>query len=255
MWKDEELISLFLKETPLIDVRSPSEFRDGSIPYSINLPILDDAERVAVGTCYKQRGEEEAIKLGHQLVAGDVKKRKIDQWIEYLKKYPEAEIFCFRGGLRSQISCQWIRERGVTKRPIRGGYKRLRNFFLSWLTDAPIPEMIRIGGLTGTGKTNILQKLPNHIDLELLANHRGSAFGPRGIQPSQITFENHIALELMKLRQQSIIVEDESATIGKAIIPKRFFSTMRSSGLIILEVTNEERLENIFNDYVKHQRI
>jgi tRNA 2-selenouridine synthase len=251
-WNDPDLISLFSKKTPLIDVRAPVEFEEGSIPYSVNLPIMTNEERHAVGICYKEQGQEAAIQLGHSLVSGTKKEERVRLWSEFIKAHPQAEVFCFRGGLRSQISCQWIQEAGIGKQPIPGGYKRLRRFFLSWLDEAPLPEIIRIGGLTGSGKTNILAKIKNHIDLEGLANHRGSAFGPKGPQPSQITFENSVAVELMKLHGQKIIVEDESATLGKLVVPQRFFAAMRASSIISLDVDYDERLQNIFNDYVRN---
>jgi tRNA 2-selenouridine synthase len=252
MWNDEELTSYFLNKTPLIDVRAPIEFKDGSVPYSINIPILDDEEREKIGTCYKEQGQEEAIKLGHQLISGGLKEKKINQWEDYLKEFPNAEIFCFRGGLRSQMTCQWLGEKGYTKHPIKGGYKRLRNFFLSWLSEGPIPKMIRIGGPTGSGKTQLLHHFSNHIDLENLANHKGSAFGFCGQQPSQVSFENHLAQKILELQKTTIILEDESATIGQRIIPNRFFSLMRSSPLVILEVSMDERIQNIFSGYVQN---
>lgn len=252
MWNDPELKSLFEKSTPLIDVRAPIEFKDGAIPNSVNLPIMNDEERRLVGICYKEQGQEAAIKLGHKLVSGKVKDERISAWIEFIKENPSAEIFCFRGGMRSQISCQWIREAGLNKAPIKNGYKRLRNFFLSWLNDSPLPEFVRIGGLTGSGKTTLLKKIQHHIDLEELAHHRGSTFGIRGEQPSQITFENHLALDLMKHHEHKIVIEDESVTLGKVVIPSRLFSAFRASPLIILEIDPEERLQNIVNDYVKN---
>lgn len=251
-WNDPELIKLFSAGTQLIDVRAPVEFSEGSIPNSINLPIMNDEERKLVGTCYKEHGQAPAIELGHQLVSGKIKDERIELWKKTILQKPETEVFCFRGGLRSQITCQWLNEQGLNKKPIAGGYKRLRTFFLSWLDEAPEGPLIRLGGLTGSGKTTVLKKLPNYIDIEHHANHRGSAFGPNGPQPSQITFENQMALELMKLQGQRIIVEDESATLGKITVPKRLFAQMRASPLIILEVDHEERLQIIFDDYVKN---
>lgn len=251
-WNDPELIKLFSAGTQLIDVRAPVEFSEGSIPNSINLPIMNDEERKLVGTCYKEHGQAPAIELGHQLVSGKIKDERIELWKKAISEKPETEFFCFRGGLRSQITCQWLNEQGLNKKPIAGGYKRMRTFFLSWLDDAPESPLIRLGGLTGSGKTTVLKKLHNYIDIEHHANHRGSAFGPNGPQPSQITFENQMALELMKLQGQRIIVEDESATLGKITVPKRLFAQMRASPLIILEVDHEERLQIIFDDYVKN---
>lgn len=246
-WNDEELKNLFIKKTPLIDVRSPGEFQEGSIPFSVNLPIMNDEERVRIGTCYKESGQEAAIKLGHELVSGKVKAERIETWREFIKLNPSAEVFCFRGGLRSQITCQWIDR---NKKPIAGGYKRLRRFFLSRLEEAPLPELIRIGGPTGSRKTDLIKHV-DHIDLEELAYHRGSAFGNRGPQPTQITFENSFALDLLNLEDRRIIIEDESATLGKIVIPRRFFTHLRQSPLIVLEVPLEKRIENTFDSYVR----
>lgn len=246
-WNDPELQNLFLNKTPLIDVRSPGEFRDGSLPASVNLPIMNDEERAAVGTCYKLHGQESAIKLGHELVSGKIKEERIEKWRDYIRQHPAAEVFCFRGGLRSQITCQWI---DLGKKPIPGGYKRMRRFFLSWIDEAPLPDLIRVGGPTGSLKTTFIQEFI-HIDLEELANHRGSAFGNRGPQPSQITFENNLALEIMKLRGKKIVVEDESAMMGKIAIPKRLFQHQRLSHMVVLETPFEERVKNIFETYVR----
>ena len=254
-WNDPELIALFSHNIPLIDVRAPIEFLEGSVPHSVNLPIMNDEERKAVGTCYKERGQNAAIELGHQLVSNEIKEERVRPWTDFIKANPQSELFCFRGGLRSQISCQWIEEKGIHKKPIHGGYKRLRTFFLSWLNDAPLPPILRIGGLTGSGKTKMLHNFRDQIDLENLANHRGSAFGPRGKQPSQVTFENALAHELMLKHERRIIVEDESSAIGKVVIPKKFFEILRSSPLIVLEIDHEKRLENIFNDYVKNSNL
>lgn len=253
MWNDPELIRLVDDNIPLIDVRAPKEFLEGAIPGSINLPIMNDEERHLVGTCYKEKGQEEAIKLGHSLVSGKNKEGRIELWRKQISEFPETEVFCFRGGLRSQIACQWINEAGFNKKPISGGYKRLRKFYLSWLDEAPHSPLIRIGGYTGSGKTRILKQTKNFIDLEEYAHHRGSAFGPRGVQPSQITFENLIARDLIRLRDKKIVVEDESATLGKVALPTRFFAELRNAPLVILEISQEERLQNIFEDYVQHQ--
>lgn len=252
MWNDLYLQELFLKETPLIDVRAPIEYLQGSIPYSINLPLLTDQERHLIGICYKQNGQDAAIALGHQLVSGEIKHNRIQSWLDFLKDNPQAQFFCFRGGLRSKTSCQWITENGIERSPIEGGYKRLRQFFLSWITEAPKPNLFRLGGLTGTGKTTLLLQLPHQVDLEGMANHRGSAFGTLGKQPSQITFENLIGLSLLK-NQKTMIVEDESKRIGHLMIPTNFFLSMREAPLIILTASIEERVQNIFQDYVLHR--
>ena len=248
-WNDPELLKLFLADTPLIDVRAPVEFTEGSLPNAFNLPIINNEERAMVGTCYKNLGQAAAIKLGHELVSGNLKQERIAQWIKSLKANPETQIFCFRGGLRSQIACQWIAEAGINRIPIQGGYKRMRRFFLSKLDESPLPSVIRLSGYTGSGKTETLKKITQSIDLEKIANHRGSAFGELGIQPSQINFENELSLALMKA-SQTVVVEDESAMIGKITIPKRFYFHMKNSPSIILRCSHEDRIQNIFEDYV-----
>ncbi len=240
---------MFLDQTPLIDVRAPVEFQLGSVPGAINFPIMNDEERTQVGICYKEQGQAKAIELGHQLVSGAVKAKRIESWLKAIEARPATQIFCLRGGLRSQISCQWITEAGIKRTPISGGYKRMRSFFLSRLEEAPLPEIWRISGLTGCGKTKVLQHLKAAVDLEALANHRGSAFGDNGPQPTQINFENELALRLMQLGP-TIVVEDESAMIGRITLPKRFFEKMRSSQVVVLNTQEEDRLRNIFEDYV-----
>jgi tRNA 2-selenouridine synthase len=249
-WNDPELLDLFLKRTPLIDVRAPIEFQAGHVPNSVNLPLINTEERHLIGTCYKQQGQAAAIELGHRLVSGKIKDERIEAWSSYINKEPEAQVFCFRGGLRSQISCEWISSAGHERKPIHGGYKRMRQFFLSYLNEAPLSKITRLGGFTGTGKTKLLQTIPHHIDLEGLANHRGSAFGVMGEQPSQVAFENALSFELMR-NPHHVILEDESSRLGSLSIPPRLYQSMIEAPLIVLEIPVEERVKNIFDDYVK----
>lgn len=250
-WNDPELKELFFSETPLIDVRAPVEFAEGSLPFSVNFPLMNDEERHLVGIRYKEKGQMDAIKLGHELVSGEVKQKRIEAWVNYINAHPRTQVFCFRGGLRSQISCEWIRQAGITRYPISGGYKRMRGFFYSYMEQAPLPELYRLGGLTGSGKTQVLQTLNSKhlVDLEKLAHHRGSAFGNMGEQPSQVRFENELALDLMR-KDRRLVVEDESAMIGKISLPRRFYLHMRNSPLLILKTSEEERIKNIFAEYV-----
>jgi tRNA 2-selenouridine synthase len=252
LWNDPELLKLFLAHTPLIDVRSPIEFAKGSLPNSVNLPLMSDEERHLIGIEYKERGQEAAIKLGHQFVSGEVKSARVKSWVDYISAHPEAQVLCFRGGLRSQISCQWITEAGIPRKAIPGGYKRLRQFFISYLDSAPLPKLTRLAGLTGSGKTTVLQKLKHHVDLEELAHHRGSSFGSLGKQPGQISFENNLALKLME-NPQEVICEDESVMLGQIRLPKRFFEHLRASPMVLLRTSQDERIRNIFQDYVLQQ--
>lgn len=250
---------IFLKGTPLIDVRAPIEFAQGSLPGAVNLPIMNNEERAAVGTTYKQAGREQAMALGHELVSGDVREERLQKWAEHIKQYPEAVIYCFRGGLRSQITQRWLAERGVKRPLIIGGYKSVRHFLREQIdTFSKQSNLLILSGPTGSAKTHLLKQSQNiypNLDLEGLARHRGSAFGSYLVpQPSQIDFENALAVNLLKISPQlgskKILIEDESRLIGRCAIPESLFFKMRESELIYLEESFEQRVENIFQDYV-----
>ena len=127
---------LLKNKTKLIDVRAPIEFKDGALPDSINLPILLDDERAAVGKTYKNKGNESAIKKGHLIVNGKIKNKRDNQWLDFIEKFPEAQLYCARGGLRSEIAQSWLKEVGCDIKRISGGFKALRNTCLSILNDA-----------------------------------------------------------------------------------------------------------------------
>jgi len=258
-----ELRSLFLQNTPLIDVRAPVEFQQGSLPGAVNLPLMNDDERAAVGTTYKKSGREAAIQLGHELVSGTVKETRIEAWLEQIRQKPETVLYCFRGGLRSQISQQWLKERGVNRPLIEGGFKKVRQFLRDEIEQFSAKhEFLLLTGPTGSAKTHILNQAnfyPN-VDLEALACHRGSAFGASDRpQPSQVDFENRLAVELMRIESrcqtQKPLFEDESRMIGRSVLPESFFNRMRESAVILVEESFERRVENIFTDYVLNTAI
>ncbi|MEY2909330.1 MAG: hypothetical protein RLZZ602_1853 [Pseudomonadota bacterium] len=252
---------LFLNDTPLIDTRAPVEFERGSFPTATNLPLMDDDERAAVGTCYKQQGQDAAIALGHQLVSGSIKEDRISAWQRFAESHPTGALFCFRGGMRSGISQQWLAEAGIHYPRIRGGYKAMRRWLLDEL-DAICEqrEFIVVAGKTGSAKTRLLNEsnngkpLAGSIDLEGYANHRGSAFGRRvGGQPSQISFEIATAIALVKVdrgHQGSIIAEDESKLIGRCSLPPSLQAALRKAPLVVLDTTLEERVEHSFENYI-----
>lgn len=254
-WSETDFKNLFLKNIPLIDVRAPVEFAEGHFPESVNLPLLNDDERRQVGTTYKNAGQEAAIKLGHDLIQGEVKVQRIAQWVEFLKKNPDAQLYCFRGGLRSQISTNWLNDKGYNLNRITGGYKALRQFLITQISE--LTEQMNftiIAGRTGSGKTPFLYQtnLPM-IDLEKIANHRGSSFGNMGIQPTQITFENRLAVGLMKAREisKNVLIEDESRRIGNNQLPELFFDKKQLAPLILIDECLEERIETIYKDYIE----
>ena len=238
---------------PFLDVRAPREFAKGQIPNSQNLPILNDIERDSVGKMFKQNGQQRAIDLGHQLITEDLKEQRIDSWRSFLKHQPSAHLICWRGGLRSKIAQDWLKESGVNVPRIDGGFKSLRQC-LSMITDS-VHEQKKsiwlIGGQTGSKKTIVIRDLNNSIDLEQLAEHRGSAFGGRiDQQPTPVTFENHLALEILKHDQGCLVLEDESRTIGRLAIPESLFTQMQRAPIALVEVSLSERVEHIHEEYV-----
>ena len=218
---------LFLNDVPLIDTRAPVEFEKGAFPCSVSLPLMTNDERAQVGTCYKQQGQDAAIELGHSLVSGEVKQQRVDAWLDFAKHNPQGYLYCWRGGLRSQICQQWLAERGCHYPRIGGGYKAMRRYLIDQFEriSQHYPLLV-LGGRTGCNKTAFVEQLPQAVDLEALANHRGSSFGrrPDG-QPTQLNFENAVAVAMLKAEQralqsqQPLLLEDESKLVGRCSLP------------------------------------
>ncbi len=252
----ENLRSLLIAGVPLIDLRAPVEFAQGALPTALNLPLMNDAERAAVGTCYKKSGQEAAIALGLKLVSGTVKQQRIKAWAEYVAQHPEVVLYCFRGGLRSKISQYWLYEHtGKVYPSVKGGYKALRRLLLDELDSfATKFQVVVISGRTGSGKTRFLQQFPQTLDLEALANHRGSAFGPKVTpQPSQINFENTLVLQLMQHEaagRHTLFLEDESRNIGSIHVPEAILAQLKVAPLVLLETDDETRVQISYQEYV-----
>ncbi len=247
--------ALFLNDIPLLDARAPVEFRKGAFQYAINLPLLNDIERQRIGTCYKQQGKEAAIGLGHELVSGRVKNARLAAWQDFTQRYPTGYLYCFRGGLRSSIVQQWLTESGNPYPRVIGGYKAMRRFLIDTMenTVAKYPLTV-VAGLTGTGKTEVITALDNAIDLEDCAHHRGSSFGRHATeQPSQIDFENRVAVSMLKSLaegNQHLVCEDEGRLIGRCFVPPILQQKIKAAPLVWLEDTFEGRVARIQQDYV-----
>ena len=246
---------ILLAATPLFDVRAPVEFGRGSLPGAVNLPLMEDSERARVGTCYKREGQAAAIALGHQLVSGNIKQARIQAWVDFARANPQGYLFCFRGGLRSQLVQQWLAEAGVDYPRIAGGYKAVRRFLIDSLDDAANHcRLSLVAGLTGTGKTEVLQRLANSVDLEQHSHHRGSSFGRHATpQPVQINFENALALETLRRRaagHEHLVLEDEGRIVGSCNVPLTLYERMQQAPLIWLEDSFEQRVGRILKDYV-----
>lgn len=243
----------------IFDVRSPSEFQQGHIPGTHSLPLFSDHERAAVGTAYKQQGREQAIDLGLQIVGPRL--LELVQSVRghsAMRSGKQANILCWRGGMRSGFVARMLEGIGIRAVTLRGGYKTFRRSVLNifeQLVD-PLPSLRVIGGLTGCNKTGILEELSQLgeqvIDLEKLASHRGSAFGAIGLtsQPSSEQFENLLARQLRQLDlSRPIWIEDESRLIGRCRIPSKLYQLMQSAQLICLERPFDERMEQLMLTY------
>lgn len=243
---------------PVLDVRSPGEFTHAHIPGAYSLPLFTDEERKIVGTAYKQQSRETAIKAGLDFFGG-----KLRHMVEEVEKICAAQpsegnkqvlLHCWRGGMRS-AGVSWLLDLyGFKVHTLAGGYKAYRNWVLQQFMKPYNLQLV--GGYSGSGKTELLQELKvlgqQTIDLEQLANHKGSAFGSMGEQPGQEMFENKLADALHACAGNSATwVEDESQRIGQLQIPGPFWQTMRSSPVYFVEIGFEQRLQYIVSDYSK----
>ncbi len=252
----DNLRELFLSDVPLLDVRAPVEFAEGAFPTAENHPLIDDEERQRIGLTYKEQGQGQAIELGERLVSGARRAQRIARWREFLQRHPDGVLYCFRGGMRSKISQQWLLDdAGIACPRVRGGYKAMRRFLLDELTkNSALCRPVLIGGRTGVGKTRLLESCDAKIDLEALAHHRGSAFGhhPQP-QPTQIAFENALSIALLKrvdADNRPFLLEDESRNIGSRHVPEALFSRMELAPLVLLEAPDDERIAITLQEYV-----
>jgi tRNA 2-selenouridine synthase len=253
--QSDDFRSIVLNNTPLIDVRAPVEFEKGAFPNSVNLPLMNNEERHLIGIKYKNEGNKEAVKLGHSLVSGKVKKDRIQAWLDFKQNNPDAMLYCFRGGQRSKISQEWIAENDQQITRLKGGYKAFRTYLMQEIENSvKMFKPIILGGHTGSGKTILLNNIKNSIDLEGLANHRGSSFGRKVTpQPTQINFENALAYELIQKLEagyENLLFEDEGKYVGSAYIPNNFALYLAQAPLLILKTPIEERVEITFDEYI-----
>lgn len=248
-----EVEEFLVQKTIIFDVRSPIEFEKGHIPQAHNLPLFSDEERARVGTMYKQHGKQDAIDLGLEIVGP-----KMSAIVREVRQHTAGEkhifIHCFRGGMRSK-SVAWLLELcGFQVTLLQGGYKAFRKWITAQFSKSY--PLVVLGGLTGSAKTEILhaiqEKGESVLDLEGLANHKGSAFGALGCeeQPTQVQFENDLGMTLFLYTDaQRIWVEDESRTIGRRVIPHHFWPQMRSTTVLFLERTMDDRLDHLMSGY------
>ena len=241
------------EQCPLLDVRTPAEFEKGHIPGAFNLPLFTNEERVEVGTIYKQISPEKALLRGLDFVGP--KMRKLVEEAQKVAPDRKVAVHCWRGGQRSGSLAWLLGMAGFDVQIIKGGYKAYRKHIYAYFEKLDIP-MIVIGGKTGSGKTEVLHALEEKgeqiLDLEALANHKGSSFGALGEapQPSVEHFENILFETLQSLDvSRTTWVENESKSIGRVYLPKGIWSCMQKAPLIDLQVPLDHRINRLVGEY------
>jgi len=252
----EELLELRKsKELTLVDVRSPSEYAEATIPGSVNIPFFDDEERAAVGTLYKQVSSQAAKEKGLEIIAA-----KLPQFVQQFQQLPGRKaVFCWRGGMRSKSSATVLSLMDIHVYRLKGGVRAYRNWVIDRLEHFSMePECIVLNGYTGTGKTKILRALAERhypvLDLESMARHRGSIFGQVGLSPNnQKSFEAQLLEKLLEVQHAPyVLVEAESRRIGKVVLPEFLIEAKQKGRQIIIQLPVAERVRHIMEEYVPH---
>lgn len=240
------------KQLPVTDVRSEGEFAAGHIPGALNLPLLNNEERRAVGIDYKQKGQLEAIKTGFRLVGPRI--IDIVNDAEGIAPGRELLVHCWRGGMRSSNFCNFVEMAKIRTHALKGGYKAYRNMALRSF-QRPF-QFIVIGGSTGSGKSEILRALKKHgeqvIDLEMLASHKGSAFGGLMLPPQPTTeqFQNNLFETMLNIdATRRVWIEDESIAIGKIFLPDDLWHRMSISPIVEMAVDKPTRISRLVKEY------
>ncbi|MCL5780419.1 MAG: tRNA 2-selenouridine(34) synthase MnmH [Firmicutes bacterium] len=249
--------ALQMKDVCFVDVRSEGEFAEGSIPGAVNVPLFTNEERTAVGTTYKQVGTEEAKRLGLEIASPKLPELFKD--IAGIAKNKRVLLYCWRGGMRSKYTASVLNSLGLSVCRIQGGYKAYRRYVHRYLDREIIPhKSIVLHGLTGVGKTIVLQKLWERflpvLNLETIARHRGSAYGKIGLpdSPSQKDFEAQIVQALVAAEEKGVIfVECESRRLGKLIVPTAILNSMAGGYRVLLYASLQTRVSRIIDEYTQ----
>lgn len=236
----------------IVDVRSPGEFQEHSIPGSINIPVFNNEERAEVGLLYKQESPAAAKEKGLELFSA-----KLPEFTKAFNKIEGSKVvYCWRGGMRSKTAATVLELAGENVSRLNGGIRAYRKWVVEQLETLNLQsEAIVLNGLTGTGKTKILHWLLRKnfpvLDLEGYANHRGSIFGPIGLEPyNQKKFDSLLLHDLLRFQDSPyLIMEGESKRIGKAIIPDPIMEKKEKGIQLFLDIPIGQRVQQILEDY------
>ena len=232
----------------LVDARTPAEFAKGAIAGAVNIPLFSDGERAEIGSLYKQLGKHQAIDRGLEL-AGP----RLQAFVQSFAPYRAAPlvVYCARGGMRSQSVVALLASLGYQVQQLPGGYKAYRNYLLDRLEVLVPPRPVVLHGRTGVGKTLLLQRLHNVLDLEDIAQHRSSLFGAVNLQPrTQQNFEAVLMQRLEALDfSNPVWIEGESRKVGNALIPKSLRGAMRGAVCVLGTAPMETRVQRIIEAY------
>lgn len=248
--------ALELDEIIIIDVRSEGEFAEATIPGAVNIPILNDDERSAVGKSYRHEGPDSARRLGMSLVSHKLSEKL--EAIDQVSRGKKLAVFCWRGGLRSKFMASFLDTMGYSVYRVIGGYKSYRHYVNGYLDkDQLTQQAVVLHGLTGVGKTEMLARLARKglpaLDLEGLARHRGSVFGKIGQMPSptQKSFESSIVRFLKDIGDNGIfIVECESKRLGNLIVPPPVMKAIKEGIRVLLYAPLEIRIQRLAEEYL-----
>ena len=246
--------ALHLPNPLFVDLRSPIEYEEAHIPGALNIPIFEDDERALIGTIYKEKSPEEAVDEGFSVVAP--KLPEIQQRIKKLSKEYNVVLYCWRGGMRSQAISQVLAMLGNNHYRLFGGFKSFRQYVLDFFASPFSQELVVLHGLTGVGKTELLDKLYAEelpaIDLEGLAQNRGSVFGHIGMRkaPTQKHFEGLLFALCQRFKNfPRIMVECESRRIGSIMLPATFFQAMQQGRRILIYDEMDNRTTRLIRTY------
>ncbi len=235
------------EENTLIDVRTAQEYEKGSIPDAFNYPLFDNLERAEIGVIYRKIGKNAAVVKGLEFF-----EPRIQQFLSSLTdlKSKRLVVFCARGGMRSASVVRLLQYQGFQAAQLQGGYKSYRSYVLRQLRK-PVPPLIVLHGRTGVGKTLLLKKLPDHLDLEEFAGHRSSLFGAiNKIPQTQKNFEALLAKKILELpNTRPVFIEGESRKVGKVFIPQSLAEAMKYGTLVLLQASFDTRIRRIVEEY------